>query len=425
MRIELRSSVWKGSLAGLCFAFAGLYLWLATKAYLASHLGAVPESARIQKAIRLEPSNAQYHDLLGRNLALSGITMAEAISSFRTAISLNPYSAQYWLDLANAYQVTGQASEQRASVERAVEAAPTTPHVAWEAANFFLLQGDREAAFRSFRVVFASSDNDTVDAALGLCWRASGDENQILELALPASADLYLRFLRLLIHKQELTPAERVWNQLVGLHQTFPTKQAFPYLQFLLEHREVKAAQTAWQQLATMDRSLARYLPSPENLVVNSGFEETLLNGGFDWLYQPFSHVTLKLDSSESHSGTRSLSMTFDGMNPAEVGIYQLIPAHPNTDYEFSANYKAEDVETASGPRFAITDAYSAVSYVLTDDITGTTPWRMQQARFRTGEDTTLLLLKINRVPANPLIRGKLWIDDLKLIEKSSKDQDF
>ena len=425
MRTELRSFVWKGSLAGLCLAFAGLYLWLAVKAYLASYLAAVPELARIQRAIRLEPSNAQYRELLGRNLALSGITTAEAISSFRTAVYLNPYAAQYWLDLANAYQVTGQANEQRASLERAVKAAPTTPHVAWEAANFFLLQGDREAAFRSFRVVFASNDNDAVDAALGLCWRASGDENQILELALPARADLYLRFLRLLIHKQELTAAERVWNQLVGLHQTFSPKLAFPYLQFVLGRRDVKAAQTAWQQLATMDRSLTRYLPSPENLIVNSGFEETVLNGGFDWLYQPFSHVALTLDTSEFHSGTRSLSMTFDGMNPAEAGIYQLIPVNPITEYEFSANYKAEDVETASGPRFAITDAYSAVSYVLTEDITGTTPWRLAQARFRTGEDTSLLLLKITRVPANPLIRGKLWIDDLKLIEKSSKDQDF
>jgi hypothetical protein len=48
----------------------------------------------------------------------------------------------------------------------------------------------------------------------------------------------------------------------------------------------------------------------------------------------------------------------------------------------------------------------------------GTNPWRLQKARFQTGPNTNLVLLKIVRQPANPLIRGKLWIDDLRLVEK-------
>ena len=75
---------------------------------------------------------------------------------------------------------------------------------------------------------------------------------------------------------------------------------------------------------------------------------------------------------------------------------------------------------TASGPRFAIADAYNNASYVLTDDSMGTNPWRLQEARFRNGPNTQLVLLKITRDPAGPLIRGKLWIDDLKLVEKSN-----
>ena len=71
-------------------------------------------------------------------------------------------------------------------------------------------------------------------------------------------------------------------------------------------------------------------------------------------------------------------------------------------------------------PRFAIVDAYTNSSYVLTDDTLGTSPWRLQQARFQTGPNTNLLLLKIVRQPAGPLIRGKLWIDDLKLVETNN-----
>ena len=334
---------------------------------------------------------------------------------------LNPYVARYWLDLAGAYQVAGDTSEQEQSVEQAVKADPTTPHVAWEAANLFLVQGDGEKALRYFRVVLANDpDPDTVDSALRLCWRATGDANRILDQVLPRRPDLYLSFLRLLISKQEVAAAENVWNHLIALNQEFSSKLAFSYFRFLIAKQEVVAAQTAWQQLAGVDRSLQPYLPSRENLVVNGGFEENVLNGGLDWWYESNPHAALAIDTSDFFNGTRSLSITFDGRNPGDAGIFQFIPVKPNTDYDFSAESRTEDIESASGPRFAIVDAYANASYVLTDDLLGTNPWRVQRAQFHTGPNTNLVLLKIVRQPANPLIRGKLWVDDLRLVEKSN-----
>jgi hypothetical protein len=205
---------------------------------------------------------------------------------------------------------------------------------------------------------------------------------------------------------------------LIALNQEFPTKLAFPYFQFLIEKQEVAAAQTAWQQLAGVNRSLQPYLSSRENLVVNGGFEENVLNGGFDWWYQSNPHAALAIDTSEFYNGTRSLSVTFDGQNPADAGILQFVVVKPLTEYEFSAESRTEDIDSASGPRFAIVDAYTNASFVLTDDLLGTNPWRLQQARFQTGPNTNLVLLKIVRQPAEALIRGKLWIDDLRLVEK-------
>ena len=160
MRIELRSPLRKFFFAAACFVLIGLYLGLSLRAYLATRLAAVPDLPNLQKAIRLEPANAEYRELLGRNLAVSGANLDDAISNYRTAVHLNPYEARYWLDLAGAYQVAGRTSEQEESVEHAVEADPTTPHVAWEAANFFLVQGDREKALRHFRVVLANDPDD-------------------------------------------------------------------------------------------------------------------------------------------------------------------------------------------------------------------------------------------------------------------------
>ena len=414
MRIELRSRLRRFSFAAACFIVVPLYLQFALRAYLASHLAATPDLPNLNKATRLEPSNAEYRELLGRSLALSGANLDEAISDYRTAVRLDPYEARYWLDLASAYQVAGHTNEQEQSVEHAVEVDPTTPDVAWEAANLFLVRGDQERALRNFRVVIAN-DPEAVDSALQLCWRATGDANQILDRALPRRPDLYLSFLRLLIVKQEVAAAENVWNHLIALNQEFSTKLAFPYFAFLIDKQEVAAAQTAWQQLAGVNRSLQPYLPSPENLVVNGGFEENMLNGGFDWWYGSNPHAALAIDTSEFYSGTRSLSVTFDGQNPADAGILQFVVVKPHTEYEFSAESRTEDIESASGPRFAIVDAYTNASYVLTDDLLGTNPWRVQHARFQTGLNTNLVLLKIVRQPAGPLIRGKLWIDDIRL----------
>jgi tetratricopeptide (TPR) repeat protein len=396
----------------------GLYLQVALRAYLASHLVTVLEAPNLQRAIRMEPSNAEYRELLGRHLALSVGSLDDAIANYQIAVQLNPYEAAYWLDLASAYQIAGQTHEQEQSVEHAVAADPTTPHVAWEAANFFLIQGDRDKALRRFRVVL-ENDPAAVNPTLLLCWRATGDASLMLDEALPPRSDLYLSFLRLLIDKQQTAEAETLWTRLMALKQPFSVPDSFPYFRFLLAHQEVSAAQTAWRQLAELDQALQPYLPSQANLIVNGGFENNLLNGGFDWLYEGRSHAALAIDTSEFYSGTRSLSITFDGENSPEAGISQFVPVKPNTEYEFSAQYRSEELDTASGPRFSIADAYTKDSYVLTDDALGTNPWRQQHAHFHTGPDTKLVLLKIIRQPA-ALIRGELWIDDLKLVEKQN-----
>jgi tetratricopeptide (TPR) repeat protein len=420
MRIELRSPLRRFGFAGACLIVIGSYLVFAGREYFAAHLASKSDLPNIQRAIALEPSNAEYPALLGELLLLSGGRPDEAISDFQTAVHLNPYEARYWLALAGVYQVAGRIDEQAQSVEQAVRADPTTPNVAWAAANFFLVMGNLGKALPHLRTVLAN-DPDSVDNALRLCWRASGGTNQIFDQALPRRSDIYLRFLNLLVSKQELVPAESTWDHLIGLQQTFPPKLAFPYFRLLIGKQEIAEATRAWQQLAQIDQEMQPYLPSRGNLIVNGGFEENLLNGGFDWWYEPNPHAALALDTDQFYGGTRSLSVTFDGRNTPEVGIIQFIPVKPDTDYEFSAESRTQDIDSASGPRFVIADAYTNSSYVLTDDLLGTTPWHKQRARFRTEPTTNLLFLKVIRQPPAPLIRGKLWIDDVRLVETSDQ----
>jgi hypothetical protein len=421
MQMDLRSPVRRVAVAGISLLFAAFYLTFAARAFWAAHLATRPAEADIQKAIRLEPSNSEYPAVLARNQALSVATLNDAISNLKIAVKLNPYQSSYWLDLAGAYQLAGDTAQQAEAVQRAAAADPMTPHVAWQAANFFLLQGDVSKALPYFHTVLAN-DPDSTDTALQLCWRASGDANQIFDNALPPRADLYVSFLRLLVAKEEIAAANIAWDHLIGLHQSFPPRSVLSYFRLLLASQQVTPAVTAWRQLAQVDEQIRSYLPGPENLIVNGGFEENLLNGGFDWWYDANPNAKLAIDTGQFFSGTRSLSMTFNGRNAADAGITQLVPVRPNTDYEFSAQSKTQDIDSASGPRFVIGDAYTLSSYALTDDLLGSNPWHKQQARFHTGPMTNLIFVKISRQPPGPLIRGKLWVDDLRLIELSHSE---
>ena len=116
------------------------------------------ELPSLKRAVRLSPGNADYRHRLGRYFAFVAGDPQSAIDSLRAAVALNPHDAHYWFDLAAAYQVTGDIAGQRAALDRALQAEPTAPDVAWEAANFFLIDGEIDRALREFRVVI-ENDN--------------------------------------------------------------------------------------------------------------------------------------------------------------------------------------------------------------------------------------------------------------------------
>jgi hypothetical protein len=71
MRIDLSFPLRKLALAAISCVVIVLYLALCIRIYLATRLAAVPNVPNLELAIRLEPANAEYRELLARNLALS------------------------------------------------------------------------------------------------------------------------------------------------------------------------------------------------------------------------------------------------------------------------------------------------------------------------------------------------------------------
>jgi tetratricopeptide (TPR) repeat protein len=415
MQIPFNKPGQKWLVAVVAVGLAATYLSLAGRECLAAWYGERVDLAGLQQAVKLDPGNADYRDRLGRYYYLIAHDPSAAIEPYRTAVQLNPHSARFWFDLASAYQVLGDTSNQTGALEHAIQADPTTPEVAWEAANFYLVQGDDEKALHEFRIVLGN-DPHLAGLAIQFCWRINPDVDMLLRDVVPPRA--YIALLTLLMTKQETAATKKVWAALMATPESFEQRYTYDYIKYLFDHKDVDEARLVWQQAAPRF-ALSSYLPTRNNLIVNGDFSLDVLNGGFDWQYEKQSSVALTLDPSDFHSGRRSLLIAFDGPGVKDAGIRQFIAVQPDGHYEFSAYYKNGELEGPGGPHITIQDAYTQAVLYDSDELKEAGFWKSATGEFTTGPDCKLLVLHVRRLPEGSPIRGKLWVGDFRLVRKA------
>jgi tetratricopeptide (TPR) repeat protein len=412
-KVALYDSGRKIIFLGICLLLATIYIGLVSREFFADYFARRLDLASLQTAVRLEPHNAEYQYRLGEYFLQTQSEPETAAPFFKSATALNPHNAGYWLELSRTYRRLANRDQQKDALQRAIAADPSTPDVAWDAANLYWALGETDKALQEFRVVL-ENDPYLPPAALERCWRIKPDVDSLLRDVVPGNAEVYSSFLDFLMSKNESAAAARVWAQIVQLRQAVEPRHVFDYVRYLIDRQDVEQAQQAWRQAAILS-DLSGYQPSPENLVINGDFSLPVLNGGFDWQYDKLSDVALSLDPTESHSGHRSLSLIFDSRGIEDAGIRQLIPVEPNSKYEFSAYFKSEALEGAGGPRFLLEDRFSGVNYFASEELKDEGFWKPVSGTFATGPDTKLVVLRIQRVPAGNAIRGKLWIGGVRL----------
>lgn len=406
-RPRKRFAVWILFLLG-----TSTYLVLITTQFLAAQFSRIPRASYLRNAIQLDPFNAEYRDRMGRTALLIQQSPVDALPWLRSATALDPHQSVYWLDRATAEQLLGKFDSEQKSLEKVVASNPRSAAEAWQVANLYLSQGALEPALREYRKVLAS-DSVRTPQALQICWRVRPDIDFLLQNVVPASADE--AFLSFLISSNQPEAAAKVWERTVSLQQPVERRDLFDYLRYLFNHRDPLQAARVWSQAANLS-DLAGYQPTEENLLVNGDFSLPILNNGFDWIYQKSSAVSLALDPDDSQSGSRSIRIVFQGPGIEDAGIRQFVSVNSMTEYAFSGHYKAAGMDGAGAPEFAIQDVYSGAKLFMSDDLRDTDSWKEVNGSFVTGPETHLVVLRVARVPADRPIRGKLWIDSLKIV---------
>lgn len=403
----------------LICSLLGVYVWCVATVYEAHRFSVSHNEASLQRAIRLQPHDATNFDLLGQYFIWDGQDPRAAAAQFQRAVRLNPYESSYWIHLAQAENSLGDKSEQSSAIRKAIAVDPTTPDVAWTAANFFLVQGETQKALDQLAVVMRS-DPWMADAALELSWRAAADVKPIQD-RLPPDPEIYLKLVKLLVAKQQWTAADHVWSSMLRLNREFDARSALFYVDALLAKRDVAAAQVAWQQITNRSSRLQPYI-TPENLVVNARFDQEFLNAAFDWRYSPQPGVAVSLDSTQSYQGSAALLITYSGSSNEDAGLSQYIPVTPGVRYVASAWVKSEELESANGPQLTVNDGYRSREYSRAEETLGTSGWHLVRAPFTTGTDTNLVVIRFARTPGSTLIRGRFWIGNVQMLQAVGND---
>ena len=417
MRLRLQSRPAKLLAVAVTVVLLAPYCLIAAGRYRAARLAAESDRASLERAITLQPNNADYRERLAHILLFSDQNAAEALRNYRIATGMNPYSATSWLGLAQSQLILGNQPASLQAANNAVDVDPTTPSVAWEAANLFIANGHRDAALREIRFVLAN-DPGMLFQGLQLVHRLEPSVPKAVEVGIPPDPDTYLAFITLLARPNaeqkpdSLADAKAVWPLLIGLHKSFDPKLSFFFLNALLKSGEGDTALQYWNDMAKNVPDIQR-LNQPGNLIHNPSFEYDPLNGGFDWVYLGSQEVDLRNETSDAHDGRRSLLITFLGQRTSDVGIHQYIVLEPNTRYRFRAFLKT-DLQTANGLQFMLVDLANQKHLFETPDSVDDRQWKEISAEFVTGPRTQLCVFLMTR-SGGTLVRGNALVDDLRL----------
>jgi len=427
MILRLSSPAARGLLLLLALALAAGLSYSSFRNAIAVHEAGLNTPDGYERATRLEPDDARNWYFLGRywQYNLENPDIPRAIRAYQTALSFNPRSADAWQDLAAAYESEGKIEDARNAFLQAKHDYPLSPEVSWRYGNFLLRQNELDAAFAQVKQAVVV-DPKRGAAAFALSMRVEPDVNSALDRALPRTEGAYLSVISALTEQDQTDRALLVWSRLADLHPQFPASESYPLIEALIHKRQMTAAQRVWDQALSI-AGVSRPLDPPGSLVWDGGFESNVAAGGLTWRYSPFvSGVQIALDNEERHSGNRSLRLTFNGsQNVNFADVCQYIPVQPATVYLFSAWVRTRSLSTDQGVRFGLhSQSDSDNSIVWTSDVRGTQPWTSVNLAWTSGKDVRELQLCVYRLPSaqfDSKIYGSAWIDDVALVPETAR----
>lgn len=363
-----------------------------------------------------ERNNALYHYILGRYYHRNFIKPdpKKAVLYYKRSLEINPLQPDAWLDLSRAYKNLGQQNKAEFALERAVRLSPNNGELMWNAGSFWLMNNMTEKAtstFRQYLLLEPARQKRVYD----LYWKLKLDNRYILEDVVPDSYEYKSRYLLYLISRNKIPEAEEAWNT---IDLEYLEQNVFiSYINFLIQQGLYETGGDLWKEITAQIEGLET--GDDSSLIWNSGFDNLLLNGGFDWSIRETRGVDVFIDDVIKLTGIHSLGVTFDGKHNPDITIaQQIVRIKPATQYILTGYIKTTDITTKNGIILQVIGHKCKGLYKKTLPVTGTNLWREVALEFKTPPDCNALVVRVRRELSKKLdnkIEGTAWIDSIML----------
>jgi hypothetical protein len=393
----------------------------------AAHSAELGTADGLKRATELEPYNPDYWYRRGHfqqfNLEERDSSVSELY--FLRATALNPLDTDAWLDLGTSYELEGNTKAANQAFLQAGHSYPSSAEVSWRYGNFLLRQGDLPPAYAELRRA-VRLDPGRAAIVFSRCYRASPDIDAILNQALPAEPVMYVGVLGEAARAKQLGVAQTVWERLLLMHPRLHFRDFDPFVSELLAAGRATDARRVWGEgVATM--TLPALEQAKDSGVWDPSFESGAGGYFFSWRYPLLTQgVQISLDSSQKHSGSQSLRLTFDNKhNPNLELACTMVNVEPKTAYHFSGWVRTQELTTNSGIGFRIhSEGGPSSSVDQTGEIHGTNPWTLVDMAWMAGPKVYQASVCIIREPSdtpNTNISGTAWVDDVNLVPQSAE----
>jgi tetratricopeptide (TPR) repeat protein len=421
MEIPLSDARSRAFLLLVALAIAALMIYQAAIFGLADRRMSVEELPQMQRAVSLTPGNAEAWDRLARlqQWDFFNADLSRAISNYQRAVSIDPRSSHYWVDLAGGYEAQGDFGRANQAFQKAQSVYPLSAEVQFEYANFLLREQKYPEAYRELQLA-VKADPSMLPLAISRTWRSSEDVYALVNQVLPSNTGAYLQALDFFGSIHNVDAGLVVWQHLISLNQHVPLMRLFPFFEEVIREDRSQDASRMWYQ-ALAAAGLPHNPPANNSLIWNGDFSADMSNGGLGWRYTNIPGADATFDADRPPGGTRAFRIDFGGgNNPAVTQPQQYVAVEPGRSYHFHAYLKTSQISTESGMQFLIVDPNRAgVVNTSTQSFVGSHEWTSVEADIMVPSITHFLLVQVFRSPSRLFdnqLNGTVWIADVTLV---------
>jgi len=426
MEIPLEGLGRRRIVLAVSLVIATALIFQAGRLWLATHWLDSEKVTVMERGAALVPGDGSAWDRLGRSRQWDFMDsdLPGAIADYWKAVQDDPRSAHFWMDLASAYETSGDVARARDAYLHAKSVYPASAEVAFHYGNFLLREQQYPEAYVELQRA-VQTDPTLLPLAISRTWRSSEDVNELLTSVLPANVGAYLQALDFFASIRQAQPALAVWQRLLALGKPFPLPRVFPFVDELIREDRADDAGRVWLEALGVG-GVPPNEPPKRNLIWNGNFAQDFGNGGLDWRWNPLPGVAIQFDSEAAPNGSRAIRVDFNGGSNLTVDTpSEYVPVEPNRSYRFHGYMRTEGITTESGMRFLVADPnHNGALNVLTDNLTGSHVWTSVDADLITGPATHFLLVRLFREPSRLFenkLEGTVWIADISLIASSAQ----